>query len=306
MCNMCGNLLVSIIIPVYNAEPYLQKCLDSILKNKSVPFELLLIDDGSFDDSHEICESYTKKDHRVHLFSKNNGGASAARNVGLKHACGEWVTFVDADDSILIDDWAFLLNCHEDLVMLPHCTQYKHLYECHRLPLGLSFNNFSNCLSLPSFKTACSKFYKRSLLQGLMFNEGVKVGEDQLFLLEYLNRIHNLRVVDTPFYEYRLEDITYGRKYHLTVDESIRALVAIYSAYERLHVRDRAFEADTFKSFKFLCQEYIDSNSASWYNDKRVKMIYTKLKDSLELGYRVKYGLLSFKLFAKFWHSIKS
>ena len=90
--------LVSIIVPVYNAEKYLNRCIDSILSQTMTDFELLLIDDGSKDDSGRICDEYSEKDARVRVFHKTNGGVSSARNLGLDNAIGDWITYVDADD----------------------------------------------------------------------------------------------------------------------------------------------------------------------------------------------------------------
>lgn len=91
---------VSIIVPVYNTERYLRVCVDCILAQSYVDFELLLIDDGSTDDSCQICDKYAELDHRVRVFHKENGGVSSARNYGLEKSIGEWVTFVDSDDTI--------------------------------------------------------------------------------------------------------------------------------------------------------------------------------------------------------------
>ena len=104
---------ISVIIPVYNAEKYLYRCIDSVLAQTYQDFELLLIDDGSKDSSGAICDEYAAKDARVRVFHKENGGVSSARNVGLDHARGEWITFVDADDWISMD-WLKEMMTHSD------------------------------------------------------------------------------------------------------------------------------------------------------------------------------------------------
>ena len=91
---------ISVIIPVYNAEKYLYRCIDSVLVQTFTNWELLLIDDGSKDSSGVICDEYAAKDARVRVFHKENGGVSSARNLGLDNARGEWVAFVDSDDYI--------------------------------------------------------------------------------------------------------------------------------------------------------------------------------------------------------------
>ena len=91
---------VSVIIPVYQAEKYIKSCIDSILEQSFSDFELLLIDDGSTDQSGAICDNYAQMDKRVKVIHQKNAGVSAARNAGLEICCGEYVTFVDADDCI--------------------------------------------------------------------------------------------------------------------------------------------------------------------------------------------------------------
>ena len=90
--------MVSCIIPVYNTEKYLHRCIDSVLAQTYKDFELLLIDDGSTDSSGTICDEYAAKDARVRVFHKENGGVSSARNLGLYHAQGEWIIVMDSDD----------------------------------------------------------------------------------------------------------------------------------------------------------------------------------------------------------------
>ena len=92
--------MISIIIPVYNSEVTLRRCLDSVISQSISDWELILIDDGSTDKSGEICEEYASKDKRIKVFYKKNGGVSSARNVGLDNAKGEWIAFVDADDFV--------------------------------------------------------------------------------------------------------------------------------------------------------------------------------------------------------------
>lgn len=92
------NPKISVIVPVYNTEKYLRRCIDSILAQTFIDFELLLIDDGSKDSSGAICDEYAAKDPRVRVFHKENGGVSSARNAGLANARGEWISFVDSDD----------------------------------------------------------------------------------------------------------------------------------------------------------------------------------------------------------------
>ena len=95
--------MISVIIPVYNTEKYLGRCINSVLSSTYKNFEILLIDDGSNDRSLEICRNYGNRDCRIRVFTQENQGASAARNRGIEESCGEWIVFVDSDDVISCD-----------------------------------------------------------------------------------------------------------------------------------------------------------------------------------------------------------
>ena len=103
--------MVSVIIPVYNAEKYLHRCIDSILAQTYTDFELLLINDGSNDGSGMICDAYAAKDSRVRVFHKENGGVSSARNIGIDNAAGVYISFVDADDELLLNALEKMTEC---------------------------------------------------------------------------------------------------------------------------------------------------------------------------------------------------
>ena len=114
---MNTNPKFSIIVPVYKAETFICKCIEGILAQTIVDFELILVNDGSPDRSGEICEEYAKKDIRIKVLHKENGGPSSARNVGLDNATGEYICFIDSDDTI---DNTFLENfgeCKADIVI---------------------------------------------------------------------------------------------------------------------------------------------------------------------------------------------
>ena len=102
--------MISVIIPVYNVEPYLRKCLDSVINQTYRDLEILVIDDGSTDECGRICDEYEKKDERIHVFHTENRGLSCARNLGLDNARGEWIGFVDSDDWIEPDMYEVLLK----------------------------------------------------------------------------------------------------------------------------------------------------------------------------------------------------
>lgn len=120
---------LSVIVPVYSAEKYITKCLDSILSQTFTDFELLLVDDGSPDRCGEICDQYAKMDKRIKVFHKDNGGVSNARNLGLSKADGAYIAFVDPDDYIdkdmFKDTITYLQKTDGDIVCFEVCEVKK-------------------------------------------------------------------------------------------------------------------------------------------------------------------------------------
>ena len=223
------DIFISIIVPVYNVENYLRECLDSISQLKTVTWEAILVDDGSTDTSGKICDEYAKQDSRFRVIHQKNSGVSAARNAGLDAAKGEWIWFVDSDDSInpdfeisnpeVLDDADYVLfdmrkfHDGEELKSLEH---QKGILKC----TDLSKNDFL-C------KYQCNHhqrlFYKKTWvmidhLQHLAFSLGTRVGEDLEFQYKYLTRCQRPARLDAVLYNYRLregsatQDENYRRK----------------------------------------------------------------------------------------------
>ncbi|WP_072543299.1 glycosyltransferase family 2 protein [Bacteroides mediterraneensis] len=306
------NPSISIIVPVYNAERTLNRCVDSILSQTFQEWELLLIDDGSTDRSGELCDEYVSKDQRIKVFHKKNGGVSSARNTGLNHAKGEWITFIDSDDEIpkntFTDDCKYFT---EDLIVGAY-YEAKEDKEYHRwfLHAGVFYQNhlsefYTKNISAPIFGVVWGKLFRNRLCKGLDFDTNMKVGEDTLFVMQYLQRVKELRVIDKDVYLYYMPN-NFILKYSLDVKSSIYCLNRIYLSYQKLKVRSKDFERRIFGDYKLICQKHIYQNVSSWYKDERVKYIYNLIKDSFSLKYRITYALMSYSLFSKFLNFIRN
>lgn len=183
---------VSIVVPVYNAEKYLHQCVNSILSQNFPDFELLIIDDGSVDQSGQIAHEFAKRDQRVRVFSQGNSGVSAARNRGIENAEGTWITFIDADDTVQTNYLKILeTKLNTDWIHLPIDREVHSEFG-----EGVDFDNksymkndFVHAYSLyPHFPESCAKFFKSSIIKqnNLRFDTRLKFGEDALFNLKYL------------------------------------------------------------------------------------------------------------------------
>lgn len=208
---------VSMVVPVYKVEKYLSKCIDSILNQNFKDIELILVNDGSPDRSGEICDEYAKKDGRVIVIHKKNGGVSSARNVGIDKASGEYIMFVDSDDWIeddCID--AILENGTDfDIIVGGHRTVFKSKKTDYPLmtlkgnnrilsDIFVSVTNTNNVI----FTTPWAKLYKKSIIKDkhIYFDENLKLSEDLKFNLEFFRHANNILVVDKIVYNYNIDN----------------------------------------------------------------------------------------------------
>ena len=217
---------ISVIVPVYKAEKYLHRCVDSILAQSYTDFELLLIDDGSPDNSGAICDEYAIKDSRVRVFHKENGGVSSARNLGIDKADGEWIVFIDSDDWIditLLQSLCLVLDSNFIFSGMKLCSSSRVIQFENKLYKSDSLVDFLNSNKGYRLNSPCGHLYKTSILKehGLCFDERIRFGEDAIFNLKYLCYSDSIRTVSNCGYNYWDYDISSDAslKYKLSIDE---------------------------------------------------------------------------------------
>lgn len=233
--------LISIIIPVYNAEEFLEGCLDSIVNQTYKNVEILCVNDGSTDGTLEILQEYAQNDDRVKIFNKSNEGASKARNYALEHANGEYIMFVDSDDwideetcEIAVDA---IINKDVDLVMWSYIREgkvsslEKRIYDCdvlfdanevktklYRRMFGLIDEELRNPENADALCTIWGKLYKNEIIrkQNIEFYDIRKIGtfEDGIFNIDYLKHSNNAVFLNRPLYHYRKNQNSVTRSYN--------------------------------------------------------------------------------------------
>ena len=205
---------ISVIVPVYNVEKYLPKCIDSILAQTFTNFELLLINDGSKDSSGTICDEYAAKDSRIRVFHKENGGVSAARNLGLDNAKGEWIAFVDSDDWV---DESYLMDlfqaADEKDMLVVQGLRYYSIENTETNICGFENGTYINNDILKAFSEKelhrfggpVSKLYNKTLIEQnqIQFNTEIHFGEDLLFMLNYIESISVVKFIANSNYSYK-------------------------------------------------------------------------------------------------------
>ncbi len=219
---------VSIIVPIYNTEKYLERCINSILDQSYKNIELILVDDGSSDSSLSMCESYAAKDDRVKVFHQSNAGVSVARNKGLQNATGKYVAFVDSDDELTETAVECLVADAEkynaDVVSAVKCNVYsngktENLYEDGKLTVYKELEALNLCLSRDrQTNSVCAKLFKMTSLSGITFENGRNINEDGFFLFNcYAKKVvlvqHNVCIYKYYIYENSSSRSAFSEKY---------------------------------------------------------------------------------------------
>lgn len=207
--------LLSIIVPVYNGEKYLSRCIDSILKQTYRNIELILVNDGSKDRSLEICQEYALKDNRVHVIDKTNGGVSSARNSGIAFAHGEILTFVDCDDFIDSDMYTCLINLMgENSADIVACNYQYGKWDSSNTDKVYQYNGETAILKMLTQDrendgisvAPVDKIYKKELFNSTRFSEEIHVAEDIECITRVLYEATNIVKIDKTLYTYFQND----------------------------------------------------------------------------------------------------
>lgn len=265
---------ISIIVPVYNVEHYLENCIESILNQTFKDFELILVDDGSTDNSGKICDIYEKKDSRIKVIHKNNGGLSSARNTGLDIACGKYVGFIDSDDSIHPRMYEMLYDLIKKYESDISCCNYKKIYDIFKDEYenvnSLEVIEMSNIEAIKNLYDkeigvklviACNKLYRKNLFDNIRYKVG-RLHEDEFMAHRILYNSKKITYVDNELYYYlqREGSIMSKKSYKRKVD-------ALLSKSDRMRFCNKVgltsmsdnickiYEFDFFNLYKQLLNE---------------------------------------------------
>lgn len=300
---MIMDPLISIIVPVYNADRCLSRCIKSILSQNLKNFELLLIDDGSTDKSGKICDEYAAKDKRVKVFHKENGGVSSARNLGLDNARGKWITFIDSDDCIYENIFNLISSHDEDLLIFNYDIDYNgiiqggesipHYYNSY--PIKTILNKY---IYIEILRTPWSKFFKRHLINTLRFDTRIAIGEDSLFVLKYFQRCKSFFLFEQKYYIWSENYSSLKYKYKLSVEQAVYIVTCLYSEYKTLNVRCIQLEKFIYEFYYSLCEDYLYKDCTIWFKNTVIVQIWNNIKFSYSRKRRILFFIKKYRLFS--------
>lgn len=255
------SICVSVIVPVYNCQQYLHKCLDSILQQTHHNLEIILVDDGSSDQTIDICYEYADKDDRIQVYHSENKGVSAARNYALQFVTGEYIQFVDADDAIHPNMTERLLQSLTNVerpCQWVVCNYYKIMNDCRirnkkldRAGVYTGVEYLINTLKDPGhhyYGVLWNKMYVTKIIKNnqLKFRVDVNLGEDFIFNLRYMMYISNVVVLPDYFYYYnRANPISLSHQSnesYLFSYSELQNRQVIYECYKKIFLENGLFE----------------------------------------------------------------
>lgn len=234
---------VSIIVPVYNVEPYLEKCLKSLVNQTLKEKEIIIVNDGTKDNSQEIIDKYAKKYPCIKSYIKENGGLSSARNYGIKLATGEYLAFVDSDDYVLEDMYKGMYQLAKEKKYDMVVCDLNYLYPNKTIKSSSNIKTSTKDIKkamLNIYPAAWNKIFKRELVSNIYFKEGIWF-EDVEYLYRVLPKIKNIGVIHKPFYQYLQREGSITKKKDIRIYnyiDNMNGLITYYkenNLYEKYH-----------------------------------------------------------------------
>lgn len=296
--------MISVIVPVFNAENYIRRCLDSICGQTYINLEIILVNDGSTDNSQGIMLEYAHKDSRVNVISQENAGVAAARNTGLENAHGDYILYVDSDDwiednmverMIELSDDADIVFCGHDnaatyedskkinMVEIEEWNQPRQQFEFmkHERMTGMLWN----------------KLIKRSLTKGIVFDEKVGYGEDAQFLWNVLKRSKKMVVTNEILYHHVLEDTSIS---HLNFSDKKYSAIPMWEEINE-DVKQNYPELLNLVKERLMCAAVFsmyEARQCAWQNKKQIKHMRAIIRKNIGLFLKSPNVSKKFKIYA--------
>ena len=304
------NPLITVIVPVYKVEPYLQKCVDSIIGQTYANLEIILVDDGSPDKCPVICDEYAQKDNRIKVIHQENGGLAHARNVGVGNAQGEYVAFIDSDDYVPCNFveclYKGLAECDAEIATASffpfrgdnaskRSLESVVFKEIHRNDAVRRYCSINAEYSMP-FISACNKLIRKKLFDGIRFPEG-KLYEDAFTTYKLIDKAKKIVFTPSKLYFYRINpESILGQSFN---EKHLEMVEAFRSGYDFFNQKGEKETASMFVPPLLMRGAYCWWGTKKILNDKNLatKILNDYRNDCKQLKYGDQLSLLWFVIF---------
>lgn len=302
--------MISVIVPIYNVEKYLDACIESIINQSYRDLEIILVDDGSPDNCSEMCDEWLEKDNRIKVVHKENGGLSSARNAGLSVATGEFIAFVDSDDTIDVNMYQTMMGLFSDEVDVVICGHQK--IDPTDNPVKCDVSNITKKVLNREVlvdevfgklnNSSCNKLYRKASLTNLEFPTEVLHGEDLIFNVKNLINWDCGIICNCEFYHYytREGSITRGHfndKKFLEIVAKDIAKEIIVNEFPNQLINANKF---CFRARMNVIRAIYSAKQSKNYRDKIIELTnyvnlnFNSVKNTLRLKEKIEYYLLRY------------
>lgn len=313
---------ISVVVPIYNVEQYIDKCISSILNQSFTDLEIILVDDGSKDKSGEICDRYKSKDNRIKVIHKENGGLSSARNAGIEIATSEYIAFVDGDDFIHKDMYSILfeeiLKNKSDIVICNFERIYDKQVEQMKAFEDVKSKKFNNIQALEmlygdegaQFTVAWNKLYKRELFDNIRYDYG-KIHEDEFIIHKLLYVCKNICYINLPLYYYvQRENSIINSEFNIKKLDVIYAMSERNKFFYQIGEKELKYKAE-YNYIRYFFENYFKAKNMVSKNKKEIlclklnflKNINSLLKNPLYV-YKEKIAWIVFLINSKWYEKL--
>lgn len=297
-------LFYSIVVPVYNVEYYLSECIESVLSQKHKDFELILVNDGSTDESGIICDNYAKKDDRIKVIHKKNGGVSDARNIGIENTKGDYLVFLDADDymeeSALLEIENKVILDQSQVIMFSYNTlignksESVHINYNNNITIPLDFIKYAFQSNKTTLWASWLSIYQVKFIKenDLKFEKGISCSEDCDWFMKCILAADSISGYDVPIYNYRTD--REGSATNLLSEKHIYSQLYIYSKWFKFFKENNNIKNNEF-FYNYFADRFINVFATiNHIDDKdRLHKIMKENKNIINYGYRFKNKIYS-------------
>lgn len=316
-----NNKQISVVVPIYNAEKYLERSLNCILRQSFSSFELLLVDDGSTDRSGLICDSYALKDERIKVFHRQNSGASASRNYGLKQALCPYICFIDADDyqdEFFLETYIDALKEDDYDIVFQNFLQHNEDGSTFKQELdtiiAFTEDDLSEALYGLDYKKCFgwtwNKIFRLSIIKdrNLSFREDFSLREDELFTFQYFKHVKKVKIINTAYYHY----FVYGNSLMHRMNDSLKYAQVSESIFDEVQsfVKNKPLlEYEAIKHFENLRAAFFMNYITPTDKKKRICVVkkivaFYRSHPELAISYNSSIAAVYYKFLFKFCSSV--
>ncbi len=303
------EILVTVIVPCYNVEKYIEKGLNSLINQTLKDIEIIVINDGSNDNTLKILNEFKKNDKRIRIIDKKNEGVSAARNIGLKEAKGKYICFMDSDDWLEKDFLEKMYNkiSENDYDMVACDTYAIYPNKKKYIKSNINDNQDEKKLMIDAYTVIWNKIYKKEIIKDIYFDNSISFCEDVLFLYEVYLKVKRVGSIHEPLYNYLQREKSLTYTYNEIIYDLIKSIDKVVDYYEINNYLDKYYQEIEYSYVRYLFATFIKRLSKTKNKiefKKGCNFVKNKVKEKFPYYKKNKYLKNKKGLYLKYFNNV--